>query len=278
MNAPFLERVILRFPAKGDPFGLHISQWMRVLGSEKPRPPHSLALAQKDRDNKNFLLQVKPSQPDYHPMIWLDFFANELAEVRVEFELSSGAVYSVELVNTTGENRQSPHAYFHITAHDFIQRLAQENLSLVGIDHAGCNLPWFAAGLHPQIAWLRDQLSKGCLYHLFPTGEAWDFILPGDTEEIRGQREIDYSKTRRPKFEIVSFEKSSTALVQFDVQLNASYEQLLGLFPEALNDPNLRNLWIYLENPYSIDVCVVANPYSPGDWSEFFKASRLASC
>jgi hypothetical protein len=86
---------------------------------------------------------------------------------------------------------------------------------------------------------------------------------------------VDYSRIRRPKFEVVSFEKSSIPLVQFDIQLNASYETLLKLFPEALNAPNLRNLWIYLENPYGIDVCVVANPYSEEDWSDFFKNSRL---
>lgn len=259
MNAPFLEKITLKFPAEDNPFGWIFSQWMKVLG-----------------ENSDSFINLNCSAANYFPKIWLDFFAEGLAEVRVEFALSSGEVYSLSLVNITGENRQSPHAYAHITGDDFARRLAQENLALVGIDHAGCNLPWFAEGLHPQIAWLRDQLSKGCLYHLFPTGEAWDFILPGDTEEIRDQKPIDYTHTRRPKFEIVSFEKSSTPLVQFDVQLNASYEQLLELFPESLNDPGLRNLWIYLENPYDIDLCVVANPYSAGDWSDFFKTSRLA--
>ena len=122
---------------------------------------------------------------------------------------------------------------------------------------------------------LREKLILACLYHRFPTGEAWDFILPGKLEEISCQKPVDYSRTRRPKFEIVSFEKSSIPLVQFDVQLNASYETLLKLFPEPLNDPAIGNLWIYLENPYNIDVCVVANSYSEKDWSDFFKNSRI---
>jgi len=64
---------------------------------------------------------------------------------------------------------------------------------------------------------------------------------------------------RRPKFEIVSFDKASTPLLQLDIQMNTSYEILLGLFPEALVYPLIRNLWIYLENPYGLDICLVVN-------------------
>lgn len=138
-------------------------------------------------------------------------------------------------------------------------------------------MPWFAAGLHPQVSSLRSKLTEACLYYRFPTGEAWDFIIPGNEAEIAGKKPVGYSRVRRPKFEIVSFEKSSIPLVQFDVQLNSRYETLLSLFPEALNDPDFRNLWIYLENPYNIDICIVPNEADDKDWSAFFKDSRLVN-
>ena len=258
MIDPALEKIILRFPAQDDPFPLKFSKWIKVLGAEQ-----------------GDWLELNSSKEDFYPKILLDFRAEGLPGVRVDFSLSGGETFFVSLENVTGENRQSPHAYSYLTIEQVIQRLAERGIALVGVDHVGCNLPWFASGLHPQIRSLREKLILACLYHRFPTGEAWDFILPGDLEEIGWEKPVDYSRIRRPKFEVVSFEKSSIPLVQFDVQLNASYEMLLDLFPEALNAPNLRNLWIYLENPYGIDVCVVANPYSEEDWSDFFKNSRL---
>jgi hypothetical protein len=113
------------------------------------------------------------------------------------------------------------------------------------------------------------------LYHRFPSGEPWDFIIPGNRDEIARQEAVDYTMVRRPKFEIVSFEKASTPLLQFDIQMNTSYEILQGLFPEALDDPLIRNLWIYLENPYGLDICLVANEFSEKDWSGYFAGSRI---
>jgi hypothetical protein len=148
-------------------------------------------------------------------------------------------------------------------------------VKLVGIDHGGFNLPWFSSGLHPDILGLREHLSSRCLYHKFPTGEPWDFIIPGDTHEIVRRKSVDYDRNRRPKFEVVSFEKASTPIIQFDILVNANYETFAQLFPESLLDTELRNSWVYLENPYSIDVCLVINEFSEGDWSAFFKDCRL---
>jgi hypothetical protein len=88
------------------------------------------------------------------------------------------------------------------------------------------------------------------LYHEFPTGEPWDFIIPGDTHEIDHHKAVDYTKIRRPKFEVVSFDKASTPLIQFDVGVNLNYETFAPLFPESINDPEFRNIWVYLENPF----------------------------
>ena len=46
------------------------------------------------------------------------------------------------------------------------------------------------------------------------------------------------------------------------------------LFPEGLVDSEIGNIWIYLENPFGVDICMVANEYSENDWSEFFEGSR----
>jgi hypothetical protein len=113
------------------------------------------------------------------------------------------------------------------------------------------------------------------LYHRFPSGEPWDFIIPGNRDEIALQEAVDYTMVRRPKLEIVSFDKASTPLLQFDIQMNTSYEILQGLFPEALDDPLVRNLWIYLGNPYGLDICLVANEFSEQDWSDYFAGSRI---
>ena len=277
MSGSFLERIILRFPIKNDPFEKLLSQWFMALGTEKLKSPCSLTLARDDDSTQGSLLEFNSSEVDFYPKIALDFFAGEPDRVRVDYTLASGEIFAIRLENVSGEDRQSPHIYSLVKIEEAVQRLKSQEIRLVGIDHAGCNLPWFAAGLHPQIKALRGKLAEACLYHRFPTGEAWDFIIPGSPGEIGREKLVDYSRVRRPKFEIVSFEKSSTPLVQFDVQFNTRYERLLKLFPEALNDPELRNLWIYLENPYDIDVCIVANESDDNDWSEFFKETRLSN-
>jgi hypothetical protein len=156
-----------------------------------------------------------------------------------------------------------------------IERLNHSGIRLVGIDHVGFNLPWFSSGVHPRILQLREELSSYCLYHRFPSGEPWDFIIPGNRDEIACREAVDYTMVRRPKFEIVSFDKASTPLLQLDIQMNTNYEILQGLFPEALDDPLICNLWIYLENPYGLDICLVANGFSEKDWSSYFAGSRI---
>lgn len=277
MTDTFLNRIILRFSPTDDPFPSLLQHWLMQLGTERPKAPRPLPLAGNDRPSRNSGIEFLSSEVDFYPKIRLDFFADEIECVGADFTLTNSEILTVKLENVTGENRKSPHIYSVLKIEEALQRLESQEIRLAGIDHVGCNLPWFAGGLHPQIDSLRKKLAEACLYHLFPTGEAWDFIIPGDIDEIERVKQVDYSQTRRPKFEIVSFEKSSTPLVQFDVQLNVSYEALLKLFPEALNDPELRNLWIYLENPYNIDVCIVANEADEGDWSEFFKDSRLSN-
>jgi hypothetical protein len=258
MSMAILERIILRFPRQDDPFPRLFSQWLQVLGKERETG-----------------LELNSPGIDLFPKVQLDFRAENLSGVRVDFLLSNGETVAIDVENTNGESRKSPHFYTPLPIEQALQRLTEHGITLAGADHIGCNLPWFAGGYHPKVRVLRENLCRACLYHRFPTGEAWDFILPGTVEEIDGQEPINYSRTRRPKFEIVSFEKASTPLVQLDLQLTASYELLSELFPEALNDPELSNLWIYLMNPYGIDVCIVANAASGGDWSDFFNGCRI---
>ena len=165
--------------------------------------------------------------------------------------------------------------YRSLSVETVTQRLTSSAIRWVGIDHVGVNLPWFAPSVHPEIFQLREKLSPYCLYHQFPTGEPWDFIIPGDKDEIARRHVVDYSEVRRPKFELVSFENASKPLIQFDVSVNVEYMRFLRLFPEALNDPELKNIWIYLESPYPVDICLVINEFVGTDWSAFFKGHRL---
>jgi hypothetical protein len=211
---------------------------------------------------------------NFYPRLFLNFHSAS-PSVLTDFVLSNGETLSVKVENTTGLNKASPHSYRHLNINEVRQRLDDSGFRLVGIDHLGFNLPWFEPGLHPEILRLRKELSTRCLYHRFPTGEPWDFILPGDIDEIERRKTVDYTLVRRPKFELVSFDKASTPLVQLDVGVNASYESFSALFPEALNDPGLRNIWVYLENPTAIDLCLVLNEAVQGDWGDFFAGSRL---
>jgi hypothetical protein len=47
-------------------------------------------------------------------------------------------------------------------------------------------------------------------------------------------------------------------------------------FPEGLYDRNLQNIWVYVENPYDLDLCFVLNEDYEGDLGEYFEHSRLA--
>lgn len=255
--ADLLERVVVRFPVLDTAFSGRLAALLHGLGREE-----------------DGLLGLAGSDPAFYPRLFLDF-APGGAGVRADFLLVGGEGISVGVENTTGLTRASPHSYAHLGITVADRRLVDAGIRLVGSDHVGINLPWFGDGLHPQILCLRDRLAARCLYHRFPSGEPWDFIIPGDRDEIARRKPVDYTRTRRPKFELVSFGTASTPLVQLDVQVNASYEELTRLFPEALDDPEFRNIWVYLESPYGIDVCLVLNEPDEHDWSGFFSGARL---
>jgi len=220
------------------------------------------------------LIEIRSSDRNFYPKISLDIQSRHPG-ILTDFILSDKENISVTVENSTGLSKQSPYSYKPLSVGIVKQRLANSDIRLIGIDHVGCNLPWFSSNLHPRILELREKLSPRCLYHRFPTGEPWDFILPGDNDEIANRKAIDYTKVRRPKFELVSFDNASTPLIQFDVGVNASYERFSRLFPEALNDLEFRNIWVYLESPYAVDVCLVINEFTEGDWSDFFDGSRI---
>ena len=172
-------------------------------------------------------------------------------------------------------DKQNPFVYNHVNIEDVISRLGKNAVEILSADHIGFNLPWFNKGLHPAIIDLRNRLKANCLYHCFPTGEPWDFIIPGELAEIKKRKAIDYSQIRKPKFEIVSFDKASTPLIQIDIAINLKYTEFKPLFPEALDGQNMKNIWIYINSPYDVDICLVLNEYVEGDWSHFFKGHRL---
>ena len=258
MHTPFLEWIHLKFPNAAHEFAERLMRLIEALGKRGAED-----------------LELNSSDQNFYPKISLDFHTRQISDIQVGFFLSNGEAIFVKVENTTGEHRQSPHGYSHLKIDQVIERLNHAGIRLAGVDHVGFNLPWFSSNLHPEMIELREKLASKCLYHTFPTGEAWDFIIPGDKDEIARRKAVDYSRVRRPKFEVVSFDKSSTPLIQLDLQFDASYERLLGLFPEALNDPEIRNLWIYLENPYGLDICLVANEDDEHDWSGFFEGSRI---
>lgn len=259
MNDDYLSKIVFSFPNIYREFNEKLLHTLNVLGR-----------------SINNVIELNTSEESYYPKIYLNFkYENSI--VLVDFVLMNGEIISIEIENSTGEYRQSPHSYTRLKIDYVLKKLNENGIGIVRIDHVGFNLPWFSSGIHPQIELLREKLLTKCLYHHFPSGEPWDFIIPGELDEIYGHKKMDYTRVRRPKFEAVSFDKDSTPLVQFDLHFDSSYEKLEKLFPEALVDPELRNIWIYLKNPYGIDVCIVANESSGSDWSNFFDGSRIYS-
>jgi hypothetical protein len=213
--------------------------------------------------------RLSASDATYLPRVSLRL--GDVAVVTAEF-IGDRERRNIALANTTGLHRRSPHAYGHISLQEYARRSAA--LRLAALDHVGFDLPWFD-GVHPEVLELRAALAGCCAYYRFPTGEDWDFILPGTAEEIAA-RELDLSRVRRPKFEIVSIDTVSVPIVQVDVITGQAYHDLVRLFPEALADPGLRNVWVYLDNPYGIDLCFVLNDSAGrADWSPFFQGHRL---
>ena len=208
------------------------------------------------------------SDDSYFPEIVFSIKASDpphaLFHSKNDFEMK------VDILNSTGKEKESPHTYTPIDIEVVANRLQERKV--VGLDHVGFNLPWFD-GIHPDILKLRTQLSDKSVYKLFPTGEPWDFILPASEKEIHNQETLDYTVVRRPKFEIVSFDKSSRPLIQFDLQIQADAQMIQNLFPEGIYDPGPNNVWVYLKNSYDLDICLVLNERKVGDWGEFFTSS-----
>lgn len=256
MNPPPLERITLQFPGTHPEFHGRLLAFLSTAGKTGAES-----------------LEFAGSNPGFLPRLTLDF-QTAATEVSAAFHLS-GADLTVNIENTTGFEKKNPLPYRHLSIGEAARRIAAAGWKIPSTDHLGFNLPWFGPGVHPRILELRKWLAPACLYHHYPSGEPWDFILPGDPEEIAGRRSIDYSATRRPKFELVSFDGASTPLVQIDISADARFEDFTRLFPEALADPAFRNIWIYLENPYSIDVCLVINENYKGDWCGMFQGCRI---
>lgn len=218
-------------------------------------------------------ITLEQSSKDFFPSTSILF--TNIKIPHVAFVLSDNSSHSVEIVNSSGISKESPHQYTPIALTDFIKRISPFRLHY--IDHTGFNLPYFD-GIHPTILQLREKLKGVSLYHRFPKrlGMAnWDFILPASESEIGRITKTDYSLSRRPKIEIVSFEKSSTPLIQFDLHVEGRYEDKVKIFPEAIQVPEINCLWVYIQNDFGIDVCFVLNETHNEDWSHQFADDRL---
>lgn len=222
-------------------------------------------------ENKEYIKRI---DNNYLPRISLNTSGIE-NDVTATFFLNDGFEYKIIIENKTGLEKNNHLKYSHIEIDDLINRFKLHNLKITKIDHVGFNLPWFSDGNNPEIQHLRKLLSNKSLYHTYPSGEPWDFILPATLEEIKGEVETDYSSIRKPKFEIVSFSKCSVPIIQFDVCCSFKKEMFQIYFPEGCYDVNLQNIWLYIVNPFQLDICLVLSEEYEGDWSYYFKNSRL---
>lgn len=245
----------------------------------------SLFLPQVDADFHDALLELfaligqrtesgmefTSTMPSSHPRVSLNF--QPINEPVARFVTHSSSI-DVALVNDSGCSVESPHKYSPIPLQHVIDRLAGR--PIVSLDHVGFNLAWFD-GEHPRMRRVREQISGGSAYFRFPTGELWDFILPATSDEITNQADIDLNMVRRPKFELVTMDHVSTPIIQFDIGVDSSFEEIIRLFPEGIRDDSLKNVWVYVENPYQIDLCLVIGAADPGDWSSFFAGNRVGT-
>jgi len=260
MNEPsddILEEIAVRFPSSDIDLNRKILAQLDKVGLDV-----------------NGKLRLIRSNSDFYPTISIDTNSED-KRVLAEFFTSKGCKHEVLIENTTGMTKKSTLKYSHLSIDDITDRFNRNDIMIGSLDHVGFNLPWFSFGVHPLMEDLRRNFSSKCLYHKFPTGEPWDFIIPGTINEILMLDKVDYSKTRKPKFEIVSFDASSTPLIQFDMQCNKKYEAFSRIFPESIHDNQFKNIWIYVENPYNVDICFVLNETSNSDWSSYFKDSRI---
>lgn len=221
---------------------------------------------------KNFL-SFKSSNSDYLPKVLFTF--TDISKPQVKFIFSDATYFTLLIRNITNVDKKSPHEYSSISIDDCMNRI--RSMSIKEVDHIGFNLPFFD-GIHPEILQLREEVKNTCLYHTFPkelADEPWDFIIPATREEILRESSINYDQIRRPKTEIVSFSKSSTPLIQFDLQLDTRYIDFKRVFPEGIDVPEINCVWVYIKNEYGIDICFVLNEFQEGDWSHYFKNSRI---
>lgn len=254
---PYLSKIQYCLPRADKAFEKQFMQFLSPLGTVTPKG-----------------IDLTLSRSDYLPST--SFIFKDTRSAFTQFVFDGGRTTTVEIANTTGANKQSPYHYSHIALGVFIERM--QRFPLLGLDHTGFNLPYFE-GVHPKIVELRQELKAKCLYHTFPKhleDAPWDFIIPGTREEIARVQETDYQLVRKPKVEIVSFENSSTPLIQIDIQVQGKYEEMVDAFPEALHVPEIRNMWVYLQNEYGIDICFVLNESSGKDWSYQFQNDRLS--
>lgn len=218
-------------------------------------------------------ITLKQSNNAFFPITSVLFTNTSMPQV--SFIFSNNASFSLDISNDTNVSKRSPHQYSHISLKKFIHRISP--FKLKDIDHTGFNLPYFD-GIHPKILELREKLKSVSLYHTFPEhleNAPWDFILPATMDEINKKTQTDYFLNRKPKIEIVSFDKSSTPLIQFDVQLEGDYQDWVEIFPEAIQEPERKSLFVYIRNDFDIDVCFVLNEVDKKDWSYHFSNSRL---
>ena len=253
-----LDAIELRFPATHAPFT------RRVLSLLQP------AVVEEETD----AWRVAGARPGRCPHLSLLGSCPE-ERTSARFAMSDRPALQVPITNTTGIRLASPERYQPIALSELERRVRCHRIRFTRIDHVGFNLPWFSGGIHPRIEEIRRALAPRCLYHTFPTGEPWDFILPGTPAEI-GSAAVDYEVVRRPKFEIVSFEKCSRPIVQIDVGCDRSLTELEAIFPEALMDHVVGNAWVYVDSPLELDPCLVIGPHGEGDWSDRFKECRVS--
>ncbi len=193
MRDPLLERITLQFPGTHPEFHSRLLSLLAALGKSTPQD-----------------LELAVSDQHFFPRLCIGFHSTD-PHPTANFD-SSGGTHTVRIENITGAEKRNPLPYRPLSIDEVSRRFAVAAWKIADCDHVGFNLPWFGPGIHPGILELREKLAGGCLYHRYPSGEPWDFILPGDPDEISGRRPVDYSKTRRPKFELVSFDRASTPL------------------------------------------------------------------
>lgn len=212
---------------------------------------------------------VKASKENFLPKLELIFDSNK--SPTIDF-YDKKLILSQPISNQTSETKKSPHNYQHLPLQGVARRIASAG-KITTIDHLGVNFPWFQ-GLSPALKDFRNRLPGLAAYFRFPTGQDWDFILPATEQEIHSDM-INLDITRRPKLELVSFEKCSTPIVQIDCITTVNFNRLKELFPEGIVDEELKNVWVYITTDIELDLCLVLNQPTKSDWSSFFSGHRL---